>query len=123
MRPKSCYILCAAGITCLFASTHKNPDENTAKYVQAQQVAKPSDSADQAISELQKSATEVADAAVHAEVPSGPCVELVTKTPNSTADSEQPVANNLPGITAATLHRQSFVMTEALWPVVILRVP
>jgi len=87
----------------LFASTHSNPDENTAKYVQAQQSATASDEADQAPTEVQLLATAEADAAVHAEVPSGPSVELAQKMPNGTAGPAttkpgQPVGGNLSGI-------------------------
>ena len=84
----------------MFASTHSNPDENTAKYVQAQQSAATSDEADQAPTEVQLLATAEADAAVHAEVPSGPSVELTQKMPNGTAgpDPRQSVGGNLSGI-------------------------
>ncbi len=83
--------LWTAGITCLFASTHSNPDQNTAKYAQAQQLATASDEADQTPTEVQLLATAEADAAVHAEVPSGPSVELAPKMPNGSAG---PAANN-----------------------------
>ncbi len=81
---------------------HSNPDQNTAKYVQAQQSAAASDEAGQTPSEVQLLATTEADAAVHAEVPSGPSVELAQKMPNSTAgpaasDPGQTVGGNLSG--------------------------
>ena len=87
----------------MFASTHSNPDQNTAKYVQAQQSATASDEADQAPTEVQQLATAEADAAVHAEVPSGPSVELAPKIPNGTAGLAastpgQTVDGNLSGI-------------------------
>ncbi len=86
----------------MFASTHSNPDENTAKYVQAQQSATASAAADQTPSEVQLLATAEADAAVHAEVSSGPSVELAQKMPNGTAgpaasNPGQPVGGNLSG--------------------------
>jgi len=87
----------------LFASTHSNPDQNTAKYAQAQQLATASDEADQTPTEVQLLATAEADAAVHAEVPSGPSVELAQKMPNGTAgpaasNPARPVGGNLSGI-------------------------
>lgn len=87
----------------MFASTHSNPDQNTAKYVQAQQSATASDEPDQTPTEVQLLATAEADAAVHAEVPSGPSVELVQKMPNASAgpaanDPGRSVDVKLPGI-------------------------
>lgn len=94
----------AAGITCLFASSHCNPDEHTAKYVQGQQAAGTSDSSDQPASEVQNTAIAVADAAVHAEVPAGPSIELAENTPKDAAElsasgTQQPVADSLSGDT------------------------
>ena len=89
----------------MFASTHSNPNDTTAKYVQAQQSATASDKADQTPTEVQLSATAEADAAVHAEVPSGPSVELAQNMPNGTAGPAashpgQPVGGNLSGNTS-----------------------
>jgi len=90
----------------LFASTHSNPDENTAKYVQAQQSATALDEADQAPTEVQLLATAEADAAVHAEVPSGPSVELAQKMPNGTAGpaTTKPVGSCQVALQAIALH-------------------
>ncbi|KAL0043602.1 hypothetical protein WJX79_009566 [Trebouxia sp. C0005] len=103
--PFSAAVRCPYGITCLFASTHSNPDQNTAKYVQAQQSATASDEPDQTPTEVQLLATAEADAAVHAEVPSGPSVELVQKMPNASAgpaanDPGRSVDVKLPGVPA-----------------------
>lgn len=87
----------------MFASTHHNPDENTAKYLQGQQSTAAAGKADdQAPTEVQQSATSAADAAVHAEVPSGPSIELAEKQTNGEAGQAangqaQPVADKLSG--------------------------
>ena len=103
----------------MFASTHSNPDQNTAKYAQAQQSATASDEADQTPSEVQLLATAEADAAVHAEVPSGPSVELAPKMPNGSAgpaanNPGQSVDGNLSGIVSPLCRFQVILQAIAL---------
>ena len=111
------FIVLAVGITCLFASTHHHPDEVTAKYVQAQPKKKAADSTP---SEVCSAAITAADAAVHAEVASGPSVELADKVPNGRAARDvthPPVTDTLSGNTAGLMYLSSSAIRSLLFRV------
>ena len=74
-----------AGISCMFASTHSDTDEQTAKLLKAHQsAATATASSTGKPTEVQAAATAAADATVHSEVPAGPTVELADKTAHGT---------------------------------------
>lgn len=97
--PFSSSARCPFGITCQFSSSHHNPDKHTLKYTQGQQGSNTIDKQN-GVSQLQNSAVATADAAVHAEVPSGPSVELANPSNGTAALSaehkaQQPVTEHI----------------------------
>lgn len=71
----------------MFASTHRDLDENTDKLLQAHKSAAAKLTTADNPTAVQESATKAADASVHAEVPSGPSLEIACKAENGPAES------------------------------------
>ena len=99
MHDLDLFVSCNAGITCMYASSHCNPDDSTQRYLHKHNAQQ----SDNNFSTVKASAVAGADAAIHAEVPSGPSVELTAKMPSKTAGkladgkTRQSVAKHIAG--------------------------
>lgn len=87
----------------MYSSTHADAAQTAAKYGIEQQLGSSTPPAtDKAQTTVQQAAVEVADIAVHGEVPAGPSVALSESKPGSNADSAEtgaaPVAQKLTGL-------------------------
>lgn len=91
-----------AGITCMYASTHADAAQAAAKYgLQQQHTSAEPATTNAPSSAVQSAAVDIADTAVHAEVPAGPSVALSNPNKpgadNSAETGAAPVASKLTG--------------------------